>query len=87
LSGYRVRLARHVEKQLRELPENVRGRVIAALRVIQNSPTAGIKLRGEFEGSRRYRVGGYRIVYQVNEPERVILIENIRHRGRAYRRR
>lgn len=47
----------------------------------------GTKLRGEFEGSRRYRVGAYRIVYQVNEPERVILIENIRHRGRAYRRR
>ena len=86
MSGYRVRLARHVEKQLRELPGNVRGRVIAALRVIQNDPTVGIKLRGELAGSRRYRVGGYRIVYQVVEAERLILIENVRHRSRVYRR-
>jgi mRNA interferase RelE/StbE len=60
---------------------------MAALRAVQGDPMVGTKLRGEFEGSRRYRVGAYRIVYQVNEPERVILIENIRHRGRAYRRR
>ncbi len=45
----------------------------------------GTKLHGEFEGSRRYRVGDYRIVYQVNKSDRLILIENVRHRGSAYR--
>jgi len=87
LSAYRVRLAANAERQLRQFAGPLQRRVVAALRAIQDDPTVGRKLRSEFEGSRRYRVGGYRIVYQVNEPERVILIENIRHRGRAYRRR
>lgn len=85
MSAYRVRLARHAGKQVEDLPTQVRGRVVAALRAIQAEPALGTKLRGQFQGSRRYRVGDYRIVYQVIERERLILIENIRHRGRAYR--
>ncbi|MFB3881868.1 MAG: type II toxin-antitoxin system RelE/ParE family toxin [Armatimonadota bacterium] len=63
----------------------MRHRVVAALRAIQDDPMVGTKLHGEFEGSRRYRVGDYRIVYQVNKSDRLILIENVRHRGSAYR--
>jgi mRNA interferase RelE/StbE len=86
LSAYTVRLAKHVGKQVKELPEHVQGRVVAALLAIRAKPTLGTRLRGQLEGSHRYRVGAYRIVYQVIERERLILIENIRHRSRAYRR-
>jgi mRNA interferase RelE/StbE len=86
LSAYTVRLAKHVGKQVEGLPERVQGRVVAALLAIRAKPTLGTKLRGQFEGSRRYRVGNYRIVYQVIEAEYLIAIENIRHRSRAYRR-
>lgn len=80
-----VKLARSASKQLEALPAEVQRRVIAALRATQQDPTSGTKLLGAFAGSRRYRVGSYRIVYQVREAENLILIENIRHRSRAYR--
>lgn len=43
------------------------------------------KLHGEFEGSYRYRSGSLRIIYSVNEEEKVIYIEVITDRGRSYR--
>ncbi|HUX24808.1 MAG TPA: type II toxin-antitoxin system RelE/ParE family toxin [Burkholderiales bacterium] len=59
---------------------------IAALRAIQQDPSQGIKLLGPLAGSRRYRVGDYRIVYQVHPSKRWVIVENIRHRTSAYRR-
>lgn len=43
------------------------------------------KLHGEFEGSYRYRSGSLRIIYSVDEEEKVIYIEVITDRGRSYR--
>lgn len=43
------------------------------------------KLHGEFEGSYRYRAGSLRIIYSVNEKERIVYIEVITDRGKAYR--
>jgi mRNA interferase RelE/StbE len=85
LSAYKVKLSRRAAKQLEELPAEVRSRVTAALRAIQQNPDQGVKLLGPLTGSRRYRVGDYRIVYQVNAAKRLVIVENIRHRGRAYR--
>lgn len=85
MSAWTVRLSRRAAKQLHNLAPDVRSRVVAALRAIQKDPTQGVKLLGPLEGSRRYRVGDYRIVYQVDPANRVIAVENIRHRGHAYR--
>jgi len=86
LSAYKVKLSRRAAKQLQALPPDVRSRVIAALRAIEKDPSLGVKLLGPLAGSRRYRVGDYRIVYQVNAGRRQVIIENIRHRGHVCRR-
>jgi mRNA interferase RelE/StbE len=70
---------------LQRLPPNVRSRVVAALRAIADDPNQGVKLLGPVAGSRRYRVGAYRIIYQLNTTAHVVIIENIHHRGGAYR--
>ena len=85
MSVYRVRISRHASKQLKELPPDVQRRVIAALRALGQDPNQGVKLLGPLAGSRRYRVGDYRIVYQVNTRKRLVIVENIRHRRHAYR--
>ena len=86
MSGCKVKLARRAAKQLEDLPAEVRSRVVAALRAIQDDPGQGVKLLGPLAGSRRYRVGDYRIVYRVNPRRRAVIVENIRHRSYAYRR-
>ena len=42
------------------------------------------KLRGELEGSYRYRLGSLRVAYSVDKREKVVWIEYIRTRGRSY---
>lgn len=85
LSGFRVRLSKAASKQLEDLPATVRTRAAAALRAIQDNPSLGRCLQGEFAGARRYRVGSYRIIYRVDETEHVVLVASISHRSRAYR--
>ena len=43
------------------------------------------RLRGSLSGYSRYRVGDWRVVYEVNEEERAITILLIVHRSKAYR--
>jgi mRNA interferase RelE/StbE len=43
------------------------------------------KLHGEFEGSYRYRIGDLRIIYSVDNEKKVIFIELVVQRGKAYR--
>ena len=42
------------------------------------------RLRGQLEGKYRLRVGDYRIIYRIEEEGKVVIIEDIRRRGRAY---
>lgn len=47
--------------------------------------SAGSALKGEFEGLRRLRVGHYRVVYEWQRSELVILVVRIGHRREVNR--
>lgn len=51
------------------------------------SPAAGSALKGEFEGLRRLRVGRFRVVYEWQRSELVILVVRIGLRREVYRQR
>lgn len=42
------------------------------------------KLKGEFEGYYRYRVGNYRLFYLIEEEKVVVMIVNLLHRQKVY---
>ena len=48
-------------------------RVVEAIDLLCDTPAAGSALKGEFEGLRRLRVGHYRVVYEWQRSELVIL--------------
>ena len=41
-------------------------------------------LKGKFAGYYRYRLGNYRIIYQVDERIKQVFVTTITHRGGAY---
>ena len=43
------------------------------------------KLKGTLSGCYRYRVGDWRVVYEVLEDERVVIVLVISHRSKVYR--
>jgi len=84
--NYQVTLARSARKELEELPKKTQARILEALKVLQEEsrPSGCIKLRGN-TGLWRIRSGQYRIIYSIEDKNRLIDISVIRHRSDAYR--
>jgi mRNA interferase RelE/StbE len=59
--------------------------VVAAIDLLCDTPAAGSALKGEFEGLRRLRVGHYRVVYEWQRSELLILVVRIGHCRGIYR--
>lgn len=82
---YSVRIKSSAVKVLKKIALKDRERVIAAIDALAINPAAGGVLKGEFAGLRRLRVGDYRVVYEVNDGELVVLVIRIGHRQGVYR--
>ena len=57
--------------------------VLDALGELERDPYRGHELRGRLTGLRSYRVGVYRIIYELRD-DRTVRVVAIRHRGNAY---
>ncbi len=79
----RVVLARTARDSLAQLDFLLADAVLDALGVLERDPTAGYRLRGRLAGLWSYRVGVYRIIYQLRDATTVRVVA-IRHRGQAY---
>jgi len=42
------------------------------------------RLKGRLAGYYRYRVGNYRVIYRVDEQDRIVIVAIIAHRREAY---
>ena len=80
-----LRIKRSAAKALAAIPKRERERLIDAIDQLCETPAAGSALKGEFEGLRRLRVGPYRVVYEWQRDELVVLVVRIGHRGDVYR--
>ncbi|MBI5465465.1 type II toxin-antitoxin system RelE/ParE family toxin [Candidatus Gottesmanbacteria bacterium] len=81
----KVILHQQAEKDLKKLPKNVLKATWRALELLEENPLAGLPLRGELEGKRKYRVGDWRIIYQFLTKEKTIIIFKIESRGQVYK--
>ena len=80
-----LRIKRSAAKQLAAITTPERLRIVAVIDRLCETPAAGSALKGEFEGLRRLRVGQYRIVYEWQQQEFVVLVVRIAHRREVYR--
>ena len=82
---YRINLKRSAEKELERLPDKIHDRIVHRLLLLKNDPRPqnAKKLRGR-EGY-RIRVGDYRILYIIDDENKIVEIYSIAHRREAYR--
>jgi len=78
-----VFLARSARDALEQLDFLLADAVLDALGELERDPAAGYQLRGRLTGLWSYRVGVYRIIYELRDPKTVRVVA-IRHRGQAY---
>jgi mRNA interferase RelE/StbE len=76
-------LTRTAREALAALDFMLADAVIDALGELERDPHLGHELRGRLTGLRSYRVGAYRILYQLHEADTVRVVA-IRHRQDAY---
>jgi mRNA interferase RelE/StbE len=83
---YRVFLERAAERQLKQLSAKLPNRVIAAIQSLGSDPrpTGCRKLAGD-DNDWRIRTGEYRVVYEIDDAKKEILVNRVRHRREVYR--
>lgn len=83
---YEVRLAPGAAREFRRLRWPLRDRIRAAIDdlAVEPRPRGAVKLAGRDDY--RVRVGDYRVVYAVDDLERLVLVARIAHRREVYRR-
>ncbi len=83
---FRVEYAKGIVKDLQGLPSAIRRKALQVIeQQLAHTPTAGIPLTGPYRGLRKYRVGGWRIIYKIEASRLVIFVLRIRHRKDVYR--
>ena len=80
-----VRIKRSALKALARIPAKDRARIVDAIDGLAEYPHAGGALKGGLRGLRRIRVGGCRVVYEVQDEAVVVLVVRVAQRGTAYR--
>lgn len=81
---YRSATTKSFIKEYRKLPRDVRERIFEATREMLENPYAGVKLRGEYEGLLRWRIGKYRIIYLVDEDQKQVVLLDVGSRKAIY---
>jgi mRNA-degrading endonuclease RelE of RelBE toxin-antitoxin system len=84
---YEVEITPEGLRHLNRLPDKVRAAALVAILgpIAENPQRLGKPLLGELEGLHSARRGDYRVIYQIFEAERIILIHRVQHRRHVYR--
>ena len=82
---YRVELKPSVKKELDKLPDSAIARLVPRLeRLATNPRPPGCKKLQGGDKEWRIRVGDYRVVYTVDDHNRLVEVTHIRHRSMVY---
>ncbi len=83
--SYNLFILRRAQKELAQLPTDSYQRVREAIRALAQEPRplGCLKLRGR-EGW-RIRVGGYRVIYEIDDKQQVVTVLHVGHRRSIYR--
>ncbi len=82
--SYRLEVTRRFEKDFRKLASHLKRRIDSQVKILEDQPYAGKRLRGGLEGSYSLRVGDYRVLYSVIEQEKRVVLLSVGHRKTVY---
>ncbi|MDB9493895.1 type II toxin-antitoxin system RelE/ParE family toxin [Spirulina subsalsa CS-330] len=83
--SYQINILRHAQKSLSKLPQDEYERIKETIQLLATTPrpNGSRKLTGR-EGW-RLRVGDYRVIYEIDDPQKTITVLSIGHRCEIYR--
>jgi mRNA interferase RelE/StbE len=86
MTSYRIDFRGSAERELHRIERQMVPRIVAAIEALADEPRPlGTRKLAGSEHTYRIRVGDYRVVYTINDSQRAISVERVRHRRDAYR--
>lgn len=84
--SYSVRVHRSADKEIIRLTPKIRGQVAEKIQSLRHNPRPqDCKLLRSREREYRVDSGEYRILYQIDDGERVVHVFRVRHRREVYK--
>lgn len=82
-----VRVTGPAQRQLGRLPEGTAAAIVEFMltALVQNPHRVGGRLQRELAGLHSARRGAYRVVYEIDDDERAVIVLRIDHRSNVYR--
>lgn len=81
---YKISFSSKAIRIIKKLPFPLKDNLQEDLKKIAANPRIGEKLSGEVN-TYRYRLGKYRVIYEIHDKELVVLVVNFGHRKEVYR--
>lgn len=85
--SYPLRVTGSAERQLDRLPEGTAAAIVEFMlgALLEHPHRLGGELQRELSGMRSARRGVYRIVYEIDDAEHLVIIYRVEHRATVYR--
>jgi len=81
---YSVILTKGFLKQFHRLPREIKTRITRRVEELAVNPYLGLRLSGQLEGLWKDRIGQYRIIYEIDETTKRIILHDADLRKRVY---
>ena len=81
---YNILLSLKFDRDFSKLERTLQDRVVDGLRELKENPHAGKQLRGKLKDLWSWRIGKYRILYQIQEDKLLVFVISVRHRKHVY---
>ena len=82
---YTVVIAPHAKKEIDKLPSKIKEKIQHAIEGLAKNPFVGKQLKADLKGLYSYRVGNYRIIYDISRHRLIVQIIKVMHRKDVYR--
>ena len=79
---FELAFTREFLKKLKKLDMQTQIRILKELKVLEEKPFTGKQLVGRLNESKSFRIGEYRVIYQLAKQK--IIIQTIGHRKKVY---
>ena len=80
---YRILPTHHFQRDFDRLDAQIQRRMLEAIERIRENPLQGLLLRNKKIGRRKWRVGDYRIRYDISGND--VILHFVKHRREIYR--
>ena len=86
MASYSLAFKKSVAKDLRSIPNKDVKRILNRIKLLQENPRADGCVKLSNQEKYRVRQGIYRIIYEIQDAELIILVVKIAHRAQVYKR-